>query len=101
MLAIATLGKERLSTAMNWKQYLEGRYLALTLSAVTCLLCIPGFWIVSNHPRWVMLLLLICIGLVATGIHDLRQERHAILRNYPVIGHLRFFFEKIRPEMRQ
>ena len=101
MLAIATLGKERLSAGMNWKQYLEGRYLALTLSAAGCLLCIPGFWIVSNHPRWVMLLLLICIGLVVTGIHDLRQERHAILRNYPVIGHLRFFFEKIRPEMRQ
>ncbi len=86
---------------MNWKHYLEARYLALTLSAVTCLLCIPGFWIVSNHPRWVMLLLLICVALVVVGIHDLRQERHAILRNYPVIGHLRFFFEKIRPEMRQ
>ncbi|MEO6607537.1 MAG: FMN-binding glutamate synthase family protein, partial [Aestuariivirga sp.] len=60
-----------------------------------------GFWVVSNHPRWVMMFLLIAIVLVATGIHDLRQQRHAILRNYPVIGHLRFFFEKIRPEMRQ
>ena len=35
------------------------------------------------------------------GVHDLRQERHAILRNYPVIGHLRFLLEFIRPEMRQ
>ncbi|NBU19004.1 MAG: FMN-binding glutamate synthase family protein, partial [Betaproteobacteria bacterium] len=26
---------------------------------------------------------------------------HAILRNYPVIGHLRFMFEYIRPEIRQ
>ncbi|MET0542668.1 MAG: FMN-binding glutamate synthase family protein, partial [Variovorax sp.] len=47
------------------------------------------------------------IGLVVfavlsgTGIHDLRQARHAILRNYPVIGHLRFLLEYIRPEMRQ
>src|SRR5262249_4803027 len=29
------------------------------------------------------------------------QRRHAILRNYPITAHLRFLFEKIRPEMRQ
>ncbi|MDQ7956739.1 MAG: FMN-binding glutamate synthase family protein [Pseudomonadota bacterium] len=39
--------------------------------------------------------------LTATGVHDVRQQRHAILRNYPVIGHLRFLLEYIRPEMRQ
>lgn len=39
--------------------------------------------------------------LLATGVHDVRQTRHSVLRNYPVIGHLRFFFEFIRPEMRQ
>ncbi len=39
--------------------------------------------------------------LSGTGVHDLRQARHAILRNYPVIGHLRFLLEYIRPEMRQ
>src|SRR5690606_161994 len=31
----------------------------------------------------------------------LRQTRHAIRRNYPVIGNLRFLFEFIRPEVRQ
>ncbi|MFM8767253.1 MAG: FMN-binding glutamate synthase family protein, partial [Rubrivivax sp.] len=39
--------------------------------------------------------------LTALGIHDLAQTRHAILRNYPVIGHLRFLLEFIRPEIRQ
>ena len=39
--------------------------------------------------------------LVAIGIRDLRQPQRAILRNYPVIGHLRFFMEYIRPEIRQ
>ena len=29
------------------------------------------------------------------------QQRHAICRNYPIIGRLRFFFEFIRPELRQ
>ena len=43
------------------------------------------------------------LGLVGvlTGLRDVRQRRHSILRNYPVIGHLRFLFEFIRPEMRQ
>ena len=44
---------------------------------------------------------LVCAALVALGVYDLRQTRHAILRNYPVIGHLRFMLEYIRPEVRQ
>ena len=40
---------------------------------------------------------LVCAALVALGVYDLRQTRHAILRNYPVIGHLRFMLEYIRP----
>src|SRR5690606_25395662 len=43
----------------------------------------------------------ICAVLVAIGIYDLKQSRHAIRRNYPIIGNLRYFFEYIRPEMRQ
>ena len=39
--------------------------------------------------------------LVTVGVRDLLQKRHAVLRNYPVIGHLRFLFEYIRPEIRQ
>jgi glutamate synthase domain-containing protein 2 len=39
--------------------------------------------------------------LVATGVYDLRQSRRSILRNYPIIGHLRFAMEFIRPEIRQ
>jgi glutamate synthase domain-containing protein 2 len=35
------------------------------------------------------------------GVRDFFQTRHAILRNYPITAHLRFLFEKIRPEMRQ
>ena len=39
--------------------------------------------------------------LVALGVYDMAQERHAILRNYPLWGHLRFLFEFVRPEIRQ
>src|SRR5690554_7499511 len=40
-------------------------------------------------------------ALAGLGAYDLRQTRHAVRRNYPVIGNLRFFFESIRPELRQ
>ncbi len=40
-------------------------------------------------------------ALVALGVHDLRQDRRAVLRNYPVIGHLRYLLEYVRPEIRQ
>ena len=44
---------------------------------------------------------LVFIALSALGVRDLRQSRHAVLRNYPVIGHMRFLLEFIRPEIRQ
>ena len=40
-------------------------------------------------------------ALGAVAAHDLLQRRHAILRNYPVIGHARFWLESIGPELRQ
>ena len=40
-------------------------------------------------------------ALSAVGVYDLRQTKRSILRNYPVIGHLRFTMEFIRPEIRQ
>jgi len=39
------------------------------------------------------------LGIVAA--HDLLQRRHAVLRNFPVIGHARFWLEAIGPELRQ
>ncbi|MCP4185991.1 MAG: FMN-binding glutamate synthase family protein [Gammaproteobacteria bacterium] len=45
--------------------------------------------------------LIIILPLVALGIYDMRQRNHTILRLYPVIGHLRFLFESIRPEIQQ
>ncbi len=45
--------------------------------------------------------LLLSGALVALGVYDLLQTRRAVLRNYPVIGHLRYLAEYIRPEIRQ
>jgi glutamate synthase domain-containing protein 2 len=51
-------------------------------------------------PGWWALLLVLAL-LLAVGIHDLVQKKHSILRNYPVLGHLRFLLESIRPELQQ
>ena len=39
------------------------------------------------------------LGVVAA--RDVTQRHHAILRTYPIIGHLRFFLERFGPELRQ
>ena len=38
---------------------------------------------------------------VAVGGRDVLQRRHSVLRNYPLIGHIRFLMEYVRPELRQ
>lgn len=35
------------------------------------------------------------------GLNDMKQTSHAIRRNYPVLGNMRYIFETIRPEIRQ
>ncbi|MEO0673318.1 MAG: FMN-binding glutamate synthase family protein, partial [Pseudomonadota bacterium] len=40
-------------------------------------------------------------GLTVLGLRDLAQDQHAVLRNYPLTGHLRYLLEGIRPEIRQ
>lgn len=45
--------------------------------------------------------LLISIPILLLALYDRLQKRHAVIRNYPIIGHLRYFFESIRPEIRQ
>lgn len=40
-------------------------------------------------------------ALVALGVRDLAQDKKSVLRNYPIVGHLRYLIESIRPEIRQ
>ena len=48
-------------------------------------------------------IILLAIGIILTIIvvYDLAQKNHAILRNFPIIGHFRYLFETIGPELRQ
>jgi glutamate synthase domain-containing protein 2 len=44
---------------------------------------------------------LLFAALVVVGVFDLRQSKKSVLRNYPVIGHMRYMLEFVRPEIRQ
>ncbi len=49
--------------------------------------------------RWVARVLV--GGLAGLVTYDLLQKQHSILRNFPVVGHLRYGLEAIGPELRQ
>lgn len=50
---------------------------------------------------WFFLPFTVFAALTLLGLNDIRQSSHSVLRNYPVLGHVRFLMEKIRPEIRQ
>ncbi len=50
---------------------------------------------------WAGLLLMPVGAFVAIGVADMTQRRHTLRRNFPVIGHIRYVFESLRPELRQ
>src|SRR5205085_12355203 len=45
--------------------------------------------------------LVVFAALVGVGVYDVGQVRRSVLRNYPVIGHIRYMLEYVRPEIRQ
>ncbi len=47
----------------------------------------------------VLLFIGLLLGIVF--LHDILQRKHTILRNFPVVGHIRYLFELIGPELRQ
>jgi glutamate synthase domain-containing protein 2 len=73
------------------------RYIILTLVTVVALLCLPFV----GRSQAAFAIEAVALLLVALGIYDLLQRRHAILRNYPLSGHVRFLLEEVRPEIRQ
>jgi glutamate synthase domain-containing protein 2 len=78
-------------------QHFPVRYTAWLLCAVGLLLT-SFTWVAFGVGGFAALA---CLFLVALGWRDTHQTRHSVLRNYPVIGHLRFLLEFVRIEIRQ
>jgi glutamate synthase domain-containing protein 2 len=75
-----------------------GRYLVFVLC---CLLLAAAVGLGLGGVRWAWAAAVPPAALVVLGLIDLRQARHSIRRNYPVIGHIRWWVEAVRPEIRQ
>lgn len=73
------------------------RYATFALVAILTVLSLA----LLSLSMWFWLPALIFGALTGLGVHDIVQPNHSILRNYPVLGHMRFLFEGIRPEIRQ
>lgn len=55
----------------------------------------------SKHMYSGGVLMLVVIALTVLYLYNIFQSKHSILRNYPIVGYLRYFFESFRPELRQ
>lgn len=76
------------------------RYTAMMVCVALTLLCAAV--LLFGQPSWEAAVGLLLAGsLSAVGVYDVRQQRRAVLRNYPIIGHLRYGLEFVRPEIRQ
>jgi len=64
--------------------------LVVALTAAAALVTLQALW-----------LLALIVPLAVLGFHDALQRRHTVLRNFPIIGHLRYLMERIRPEIQQ
>jgi glutamate synthase domain-containing protein 2 len=66
-------------------------FISLAAIAAISKLYHPLFWSV-----------MIIVGpLIIVGVVDMIQKTQAIRRNFPLVGHLRYFLEKFRPEIMQ
>lgn len=77
------------------------RYIVLTLVTIALIVSLAGLCFTPSHSLTFSILTVLSGALLALGVRDLLQPKHAVLRNYPIVGHLRYLFEEIRPELRQ
>ena len=67
-------------------------------SSIICSLLVLGI-----YQFWtpIIYFLIILVPYIAIGVHDVLSLKHTLLRNYPVVGHMRYMLEFIRPEIQQ
>ena len=79
------------------KHSLPSRYACLALCLLFTFASLP---LLPQHA-WLWPFTLITALLSLVGLNDLRQSHHAVRRNYPILGNIRYLIETIRPEIRQ
>ncbi|KDO00623.1 FMN-binding glutamate synthase family protein [Pseudomonas donghuensis] len=79
------------------KASLPSRYACLIGCLVFTFANLP--FLAAHSWLWPFTLISALLSLV--GLNDLRQSQHAVRRNYPILGNIRYLIETIRPEIRQ
>jgi glutamate synthase domain-containing protein 2 len=79
------------------ERWLPSRYFAFVIVAALLVLA-ASHW---DEGGWWRLLAVSCAVLTAIGVVDLVQRRSTLRRNYPLLVHIRYFFERVRPMLRQ
>jgi glutamate synthase domain-containing protein 2 len=57
--------------------------------------------LLSKHFYSGIVFAILLVALSVLYVYNIFQVKHSILRNYPIVGYLRYFFESFRPEFRQ
>jgi len=70
-------------------------FFILSFTAVLATFVLAQYW---SHAYGLFYFIL---PVIALGLYDIVQRKHTIQHLYPVIGHLRFVFESVRPEIQQ
>lgn len=70
------------------------------VSALVLLTAVSAMLVAFAGSGWWVAVVFLAAFLIL-ALFDVTQKRHSILRNYPVIGHMRFALEYIRPELQQ
>jgi len=60
-----------------------------------------GMWDILSVSAGTLISITVVMMLVFLYVRDITQKKHTVLRNYPVIGHLRYYFEQMGEYFRQ
>ena len=72
-----------------------------TLSLLVTALLAFLAWYTAPPSDILIGMLVAAAALAGLGTRDILQSKHSVLRNYPIIAHMRYLLEDIRPELRQ
>ncbi|SDS57077.1 glutamate synthase (NADPH) large subunit [Halopseudomonas litoralis] len=76
---------------------LFNRYTFFAVCVLFTLVSLPFLFV----EGWLWPFTLLTGALSLLGVFDLLQHKHAVRRNYPILGNVRYLVESIRPEIRQ
>jgi glutamate synthase domain-containing protein 2 len=68
---------------------------------IMSIILLVGIAVIYSFWKPIIWSLIVVGPLVLIGYYDIFQKKHAIRRNFPVIGNMRYLFEFLRPEIMQ